>query len=111
MGILRAYRPPESGIAMPPTSSTMAACLVIEEVRDRPTRLMLFGVFLYFVLVVVILALVCLPPVRERAVAGLAVLWRGGRSRGAAWRRAGRTHAVRRAESAQDSGQRLLRAT
>ena len=72
---------------------------------------MLFGVFLYFLLVVAVLALVCLPPVRERAAAGVAVLWRRSRTRGAAWRRASRTHAARHAESAQDSGQRLLRAT
>jgi peptidoglycan L-alanyl-D-glutamate endopeptidase CwlK len=72
---------------------------------------MLFGVFLYFLLVVAVLALVCLPSVRERAAAGVAVLWRSSRARGTAWRRASRTHAARHAESAQDSGQRLLRAT
>ena len=71
---------------------------------------MLFGVFLYFLLVVAVLALVCLPPLRERAAAGVTGLWRRGRARGAAWRQAGTHQAARGAESAQDSSQRLVRA-
>ena len=71
---------------------------------------MLFGVFLYFLLVVAVLALVCLPPLRERATAGVTGLWRRGRARGAAWRQAGTHQAARGAESAQDSSQRLVRA-
>lgn len=71
---------------------------------------MLFGVFLYFLLVVAVLALVCLPPLRERATAGVSGLWRRGRARGAAWRVAGARATARRAESAQDGGQRLVQA-
>jgi peptidoglycan L-alanyl-D-glutamate endopeptidase CwlK len=71
---------------------------------------MLFGVFLYFLLVVAVLALVCLPPLRERATSGVAGLWRRGRARGVAWREAGTQQAARRAESAHDSGQRIARA-
>lgn len=71
---------------------------------------MLFGVFLYFLLVVAVLALVCLPPLRARATAGVAGLWRLGRARGAAWRLSSARHAARRTESAQDLGQRVARA-
>ncbi len=70
---------------------------------------MLFGVFLYFLLVVAVLALVCLPTLRERATTGAADLWRRSRARSAGWRQAGTRHAARRAEAAQDSGQRLVR--
>ena len=71
---------------------------------------MLFGVFLYFLLVVAVLALVCLPPLRERATAGVTGLWRRSRARGAAMRSTGVQHAARRAESAQDLGQRIASA-
>ena len=71
---------------------------------------MLFGVFLYFLLVVAVLALVCLPPVRERAIDGVAGLWRRSRSRGAEWRRTGTARAARHAGSAQDSGKRFFAA-
>ncbi len=71
---------------------------------------MLFGVFLYFLLVVAVLALVCLPPLRERAAAGVTGLWRRGRARGAAWRRAGTLQAARQTESAHDTGQRFVHA-
>ena len=71
---------------------------------------MLFGVFLYFLLVVAVLALVCLPPLRERAAAGVAGLWRRGRARGGAWRVAGTRGVARRTESAQDTGQRWVQA-
>jgi len=72
---------------------------------------MLFGVFLYFLLVVAVLALVCLPPLRDRATTGVTGLWRRGRARGAAWRLSSARHAARRAESAQDFGQRVVRTT
>ena len=72
---------------------------------------MLFGVFLYFLLVVAVLALVCLPPLRDRATAGVTGLWRRGRARGAAWRLSSSQHAARRAESAQDFSQRIVQTT
>jgi peptidoglycan L-alanyl-D-glutamate endopeptidase CwlK len=47
---------------------------------------MLLGVSLYFFLVVAVLALVCLPEVRERALSGAANWWRRGVEAGSAWR-------------------------
>jgi peptidoglycan LD-endopeptidase CwlK len=78
-------------------------------VAARPS-LMLFGIFLYFLLVVAVLALVCLPPLRDRATAGVSGLWRRSLARGTSWRRIGLQQTMRRAESVQDSGQRLERA-
>lgn len=71
---------------------------------------MLFVVFLYFLLVVAVLALACLPPLRERATAGVTGLWRRGRACSSAWRQAGTRQAAQRVESAQDFGQRVARA-
>jgi peptidoglycan LD-endopeptidase CwlK len=78
-------------------------------VAARPS-LMLFGIFLYFLLVVAVLALACLPPLRDRATAGVSGLWRRSLARGTSWRRIGLQQTMRRAESVQDSGQRLERA-
>lgn len=68
---------------------------------------MFLGVFLYFLLVVAVLALVCLPPLRDRALAGAVGVWRRSRARGTAWRRSGTRQAARHAESAHDIGQRI----
>ena len=88
----------------------MAPCLLRGgRVTARPP-LMLFGIFLYFLLVVAVLALVYLPPLRERAATGVSGLWRRGLARGTAWRLMGRQQTARRAESLQDSSQRLERA-
>jgi len=72
--------------------------------NDSP---MLFGVILYFLLVVAALALLCLPGLRERAGAGMASLWRRGRDTRALWRACGARQASRHADIAQEAAGRL----
>lgn len=67
---------------------------------------MLLGLVFYFLLVVGALALVCLPPLRERASEGVQGLWFRGRRAGAAWRAGGARRASRRGESLQDWSRR-----
>lgn len=69
---------------------------------------MLFSVLLYFLLAVAVLALLCLPTLRDRAVAGAQGLWQRGRSLGGSWRRAGLRRASRHGESASDATRRTL---
>ncbi len=66
---------------------------------------MLLGLVFYFLLVVGALALVCLPPLRERALDGVQNLWFRGRRAGAVWRANGARQASRQSESLQSWSQ------
>jgi peptidoglycan LD-endopeptidase CwlK len=63
---------------------------------------MLVSVSIYFLLVIGVLALVCLPEVRDRAVAGAMGWWRRGRETGSVWRAEGVRRASRHGELARD---------
>jgi peptidoglycan L-alanyl-D-glutamate endopeptidase CwlK len=69
---------------------------------------MLIGVFLYFLLVIAILALVCLPPLRDRVAAGISDACRRGQGAGQAWRLRWRRQVDRHADAAQDTTQRVF---
>lgn len=69
---------------------------------------MLLSLAFYFLLVVGALALVCLPPLRDRAMEGVQGLWSRGRRAGTAWRASGARQAGRQGESLQDWSQRAL---
>lgn len=60
---------------------------------------MLLVLVFYFLLVIAVLALVCLPPLRDRAAAGAQSLWYRGRQMSAIWRASGARQASRRSES------------
>jgi peptidoglycan LD-endopeptidase CwlK len=68
---------------------------------------MLFGVFLYFLLVVPVLALLCLPLLRQRAADGMASLWQRSSRNGVRWRRAGAQRLARQSATLQDHSARL----
>ena len=68
---------------------------------------MLFGVFLYFLLVVPVLALLCLPLLRQRAADGMASLWQRSSRNGVRWRRAGAQRLARQSATLQDHRARL----
>lgn len=74
----------------------------------QPTRPMLFGVFLYFLLVVVALAWLCLPPLRDRLTTGATDLWRRGRHTGVVWRANSAHLATHHTGLAQELSQRLV---
>lgn len=60
---------------------------------------MLFALLLYFLLAIGVLALVCMPPLRARAVAGALGLWSRGRQAGAGLRATGVQQAGERGAS------------
>ena len=60
---------------------------------------MLLGLVFYFLLVVAVLALVCLPPLRDKATAGVHGAWLRGWQMSAAWRASGTRNVGRRSAS------------
>ncbi len=69
---------------------------------------MLIGVFLYFLLIVAVLAMVCLPPLRDRVAAGISGACRRGQGAGRAWRTRWQRNVDRGGNSAQDATQRVV---
>ncbi|HEX7639363.1 MAG TPA: M15 family metallopeptidase [Burkholderiaceae bacterium] len=71
---------------------------------------MLIGVFLYFLLTIAVLALVFLPVVRERVLAGVGAAWTSGFRAAATSHHRWTRQAARGTESAQEAAQRAARA-